>query len=399
MADFYFPSNKTVQKINDLVLSFYLEKDEKGELVLLLKFEASVITSLIKGCQFELILRSPKISPRTITLYVHDHLESPLWVTWKEFSQQDKVYDGIDTIAIELLKTNSLRVVYFNEMNIPIFTKVLEKRNQFADFENWHHLVVNSKSIIERVYDGYFLPEDTTKGFTVKILNKDYSKEDKLKISSYTENINWGEKPINDNEFYNFNDFLENGKHGYNQELSIRATLSRYFTPQKELFHSVKKTDKTELTDFLVEYRNGVIIIESKYIISDTQRQLNSALVKATNQLNSAEKVIFTNPDLIKNSELANRLKKCEFVIRICLHNDNIIIDEKNTRNLVKKYTKENLPLFISVATFSQMLGTIILLNKENYKYNIFQNLLNLYDNYIDSNEKIFVIRHLQTFL
>ena len=69
-------------------------------------------------------------------------------------------------------------------------------------------------------------------------------------------------------------------KHGYNQELSIRANLTRYFSPNQELYHSLLKADKTELTDFLIEYRNAVIIIESKYILSGKQRQLNSASLR-----------------------------------------------------------------------------------------------------------------------
>jgi hypothetical protein len=393
MAEFYNPSSDTLQKVFDLVQGFYLEKDENGTIVLLLKFEASVLTSLIKGAQIELILRNPKISLRTITLYVHDHPESPLWTTWHEFGKEDSNFKGFDKIAIALLKATQIRVVYYNEMNISVFTKILEKKNQFNEFEIWNNNFKNSKTKYELVSDGYFLPEDSSKGFQIKIKNKDFSKEDKLKISSYTQTLDWGENSINDKGYYNINDFLDDGKHGYNQELSIRANLTRYFSPNQELYHSLLKADKTELTDFLIEYRNAVIIIESKYILSGKQRQLNSAFVKAVNQLNNAEKIIFTQTELIENTQLSKRLKSCKIIIKICLYNDNIMLNQKNTKNIVEKYSKAELPIFISVASFSQMLGEIYLLNSETFKFNILQNLITMYENHLESNDKIFAIR------
>jgi len=393
MAEYYFPSGNTLQKVLDLVQGFYFDIDEDGTIVLILKFEAAVITSLIKGAKIEVILRNPKISSRTMTLYVHDHPVSPLWVTGIKFSGEDINFKGFDEIGVLLLKAIQIRVVYFNEMNISIFTKILKKKNQFEEFTMWHDDIKNSKTVFQKVYDGYFLPENSTKGFIIQIENQDYSKEEKLIISSYSETLNWGEKSINDKEFYNFNDFLEDGKHGYNQELSIRANLTRYFYPNQELFYSLLKTDNTELTDFLIEYRNAVIIIESKYILSDKQRQLNSALVKAVDQLNKAEQILFTQTASIQNVELSNRLQNCEIVIKICLLNDNVILTEKNTKNIVEKYNKNDLPIFMSVATFSQMLGKIYLLNNEKVKFNIFQNFIMMYENHLESDEKILAIR------
>ncbi|MCD9576705.1 hypothetical protein [Flavobacterium soyae] len=392
MAGFYFPSSGILQKVFDLVQGFYFEIDKNDTVVLLLKFEASVITSLIKGANIELILRNPKISPRTITLYIHDHPVSPLWTTWYEFSNEDTKFKGFDRIAIKLLEATEVRVVYFNEMNISVFTKILKKKNHFEEFKIWYDNIESSKTKFETIYDGYFLPENPSKGFSIQIENEDYSKEEKIIISSYTETLNWGEKSINDKEYYNLNDFLEDGKHGYNQELSIRANLTRYFLPNQELFHSLLKTDNTELTDFLIEYRNAVIIIESKYILSNKQRQLNSALVKAVDQLNNAEQIIFTQTSSIQNIELNDRLQNCEIVIKICLHNDNVILTEKSTRNVVEKYNKNDLPIFMSVATFSQLLAKIYLLNNEKVKFNIFKNLITLYENHLESNDKILAI-------
>ena len=69
------------------------------------------------------------------------------------------------------------------------------------------------------------------------------------------------------------------------------------------------------------------------------------------------------------------------------------MLNQKNTKNIVEKYSKAELPIFISVASFSQMLGEIYLLNSETFKFNILQNLITMYENHLESNDKIFAIR------
>jgi hypothetical protein len=77
MPELYFPSEDIHAKISSLVQGFWLEIEEDNTVVLLLKFEASIITKLISGCKFELVIRNPLLSKRSITLYVYDNPKDP----------------------------------------------------------------------------------------------------------------------------------------------------------------------------------------------------------------------------------------------------------------------------------------------------------------------------------
>lgn len=395
MPDIYIPSQELYEKISSLVQGFYLEVNRDKEVVLLMKYEASVTSSLMQGCNIDLVVRNPKLSKRTTTIYIHDHPESPLYTTGECFSIESENFEGFDEVIIEFLKAENIRIVYFNEMNLPFFTAKVRKENLYDEFLVWLQSINDNPTIFERVINGNFSPENNIKGFSVKILNENFSKADTLKIYPMDHLEEWGDDAINKDSYYDFKNFTSDGKHGYNQELSIRANLQRYFKPNNELFHSPLKIDDTELSDFLIEYEKAVIIIESKYILSDTQRQLNKMLLKGVNQLNKAEEIIINSIEILKDSSLKERLSHCEVILKICLHNDNIILNRHNTRNIVANFNKEDLPIFISVATFSQFLGTVKLLNEEHYKYNIIQNLLNIYGGFLNSFDDILILREI----
>lgn len=395
MPDVYMPGESLRQKINNLVQGFYLDVSDDNEIVLILKCEAATITSLIKGCPIDIILRNPKLSKRSLTVYVYDNPTKPLWVTAESFSEESKDFMHFDQIAIDLLKAEKIRVAYFSEMNIPVFTTVLTKKNVLSDFIVWNEKLAELEYSSEPITDGYFLPENELKGFRIKITNRDCSKDEKLKISPIEELETWGEKSLNNSDYYDHNDFVSDGKHGYNQELSIRSILSRYFEPHYELFHSPLKTDNTELTDFLVEYKHAIILFESKYILNGKQRQINKLLSKAVNQLNLAERTVIQYQNNVKDEGLREKLKNIEVVLRICLFNGNVILTEKNMQNIIQQFNKEDLPIFISVSAFSQFLGTVRQLSEDRYKFNIIKNLLRHYEEYMDSFEDILIIQNI----
>lgn len=393
MPDVYMPGESLRQKINNLVQGFYLEVSDDNEIVLILKCEAATITSLIKGCPIHIVLRNPKLANRSITVYIYDHPTKPLWVTAENFSEESSDFMHFDEIAVDLLKAEKIRVAYFSEMNIPVFSTILIKQNDLPDFILWQDKLTRSKYSPNPVKDGYFLPEDELKGFRIKISNRDCSAEEKLKISPIEELEIWGEKSLNNSDYYDHNEFVSDGKHGYNQELSIRSILSRHFEPNDELFHSPLKTDNTELTDFIVEYKNAVMLIESKYILNDKQRQINKLLLKGVNQINMAERIIIQEPNNIKDERLREKLKSCEITLRICLFNGNIVLTEKNMQNIIRQFSKDDLPIFMSVSAFSQFLGTVRELSEERYKFNIIKNLLTRYENFMDSFDDILIIQ------
>ncbi|WP_428225180.1 hypothetical protein [Flavobacterium sp.] len=393
MPELYFPQTKTIELISSLVQGFWIEFDEDNEIVLHFKFEASILTKLINGCNFELIIRNPKLAPRSITLYIFDNIKDPLWITGNNFGTEDIQYLGFDDITLQLIKTEKIRVVYYNHLNLPVFTTILEKENLIKEFEPWILDIYNNNEPLTLVNDGYYVPENVLKGFKIKVQNIDNSKEPKMNFYTPLESLKW-EEEILDVNGYNFNDFLDDGKHGFNQEISIKSFLSNIFEANEEFFCSPTKYDENELIDFLICHQNAAILIESKYILSDKKTKLNKALTKAVNQLNHAEKIISTNLDLvINNHNVVEKLKNCDIFIRICLYNDSQSLFGGKTNNIIKSFSKNELPIFISVTVFFQLIGDIKITYGKDFKFNIVQNLIYLYQDYLENEEKILLIR------
>lgn len=393
MADIYLPSEDTFEDIKSLVQGFWLEIDSDDRVVLILKFPASIITSLVKGVPIELVLRNPKLSTRSITLYIYDKAQNPLWVTWQKFTDEDVEYKGFDEVAVKLVQSTDIRIAMFNELNHPLFTTVLTKENQIHDFKLWYHSLSEYDNL-KIVNDGYYYPEDETKGFTIKINNVDNSSVEKLNIHSVEEMDTWGENWIADKNYYNLNEFLTNGKHGYNQELSIRGNLSRYFDVNKDFFHSPTKKDTTELIDFLIYHEGAILLIESKFVISEKQTKLNNAISKAVKQLNKAHHFIINDTAKIEDERIFEKVIRGEYLLKICLFNDGLNLTEKTCKNIINTYEKHELPIFISVISFFQLVADLRIRNEKHYKFLLIDNLMRLYSEFLESDNKIFIFRN-----
>lgn len=392
MPEFYFPSGEVYEKISGLTQGFWLEKEEDETIVLLLKFEASILTKLIKGCRFELVIRNPLLSNRGMTLYVYDNPKDPLWVTYKEFGKEHEKFIGFDSIAIELIKAKKIRVAYFNHKNITIFTTLLEKENSFNEFEKWVYEVFNNNELLKSVDDSYFAPENRQKGFLIPVKNIDCSKEPKMNIHIPDFVNDWKESEFGI-ESYNFNDYLEDGKHGYNQEISLKDFLQNIFDVNSEIFHSPLKKDGNELIDFIICHKNASILLESKCVLSEKKTKLQKALTKAIDQLNDAKSIISDRREIINDLKVKAKIENCDIVLRICVFNDSQNILGGKTKNLIANYEKEELPIFISVRNLFQLFADIKVTYGEHYKFNLIQNLIHRYQQYINSKEEILIIR------
>lgn len=392
MPEMYVPSSQKLEELKSLLQGFLMEIDKDGYVVILIKLEASAINQLIKGCKIEIVVRNPKLTERGVTLYVYDQ-QTPLWVSAEKLSEEDLNYPQFDKVIVKLIESEKVKISYFNFLNLPIFSTLLEKRNQITNFNNWIYSIFTSSEEFEVVKDGYFLPESYEKGFKFEILNKDNSDIEKLMIFSIDEEINWGENWSGNADYYRHSDFTSDGKHGYDQELSIRANLSRFFEPNLELFQSPISNDKREITDFLIHHNKAILLIESKFVLSSKQTKLNQSLIKAVKQLNAAESLIVSSPERIDNNEIKKMAESTEIILRFCIHNDNLIIDEVKSRNIINTFSKNELPIFISVAVFFQLMGALRKQNEHGYKINFIQNMINIYDKYLESNDELIVIR------
>ncbi len=394
MPDFYFPSDKVLDKISSLVQGFWIEKESDGTVVVLMKFEASILTKLIQGSDFEFVFRNPKLSNRSITLYVYDNIKEPLWVTGRKFSNEDKLYLGFDEISIELIKATKIRVAYYTHKNTCIFTTTLTKENNYKNFESW---IIDRYRDLEDINcedEEYFYPENIKKGFSIKIENKDCSEEpkinffipnlDKITESNYEEAV----------DKYNFNDYLKDGKHGYNQEISLYDFLKDIFTVDEELFFSPKLENENELIDFFIIDNDAILLFESKFVLSNKKTKLDKALSKAIEQLNHAENIIKNKTTLIKNPQIKSKIQKPPVIIRVCVYNDSQSLFGGKTKNIISKFSKNELPIFISVTMLFQLIADLKIRNAEMLTPNLIRNFIDIYTKYIETKEdEIIVIR------
>ncbi|MFW2137412.1 hypothetical protein ACK2M7_14255 [Chryseobacterium sp. TY4] len=392
MPDLYIAPEYLQNKINGLVNGFFIEIDEDGTPIIFIKFEPSVLSDLISGCNFEFVVRNPKLSNRSVTLYVYDNLKDPLWVTYSKFSEEDTVFVNFDKSVINFIKAESFRIVYYNHFNLPIFTTVLIKENAFNKFCEWVIEIYKDLEVYEEVTDGYFSPENSQKGFKLLINNIDNSNVEKLNIFSYP--IDEQSQGENNIFHYNFDEFQKNGKHGYDQENNVQFFLSNFFDENIDLFTSLHNSRNEEIKDFAIINKNAIVLIESKAVKSNKQSKVTQAIVKAINQLNRVENKVLNKNIESTNSNFESKYQDCDVIIKICLINDSTSTNLLREGNYIDNFTREELPIFISVTTFFQLLGDFSINFKGDIKTNLIQNLLNNYYHHLDNtNDEYLLIR------
>ncbi|MGE7777762.1 hypothetical protein ACQKLP_23810 [Chitinophaga sp. NPDC101104] len=398
MPDFYMPSDATLGILQGLLQGFWIEKDKDGIVVILIKLEASLLNSIITGCILEVVLRNPHAKSRSCTLYVHDIPNNPFYVSWQEFSNPDPNLHDFDQIAIELARSSEVRVVLFNELTHPIFSVLLKTALPSYTLESWLFKVYNDELYrgIKNDPDGNYHPETPIIGFPIKILNQDHSSVEKLILISPEYEEEWREKWEQNKGVFHLKDFEGDGKHGYYQEFSIMNYLARFFAPEKEFFVGPVKSDGNEFTDFVICGSEAALLIESKYIISNKQTKRNSALSKAIEQLNKAEESILNGSLNLVDLELTKKLIGAKFITKICLVNDKTILSDTTDRNLLTKYSKKQLPLFISTTSFFQIVGTIKLQQNSRLVPSLLFSMYLNYKKYLISDSKICYIREFE---
>lgn len=390
----FFPQEEMYEKLKGLLHGFLIDEEEDGRIALLIKLDASLLASIISGCVIEIVLRNPNIAVRTCTLYIYDIPTNPHCITAKNLSDEDKTAKGFDEIVVKLLTKRQIRVALYNEFSHPIFTTFVELDYRADEFGSWLLKVQNHDEFKNVPKDtlGIYFPENERTGFRIKVLNKDNSREKKPIIISPDYEYEVQSEAIMKQGAFDYDDYVGDGKHGYLQEVSIVNNFLRLLKPNVEFFVSPKQTDGTEFADFLVIYKNACIVIESKYVISDSKRNRTKAIKKAIDQLNRAEKLVINKEASLADDALAKLLDRVNFVVKICLVNDKIIIDEANSRNIIQQYPKEELPLFISVSGFFLVLTELRLKNEEQFMFNIVYNFGQWYHNFIHGRERILYI-------
>ncbi|MGY5353493.1 hypothetical protein [Wenyingzhuangia sp. IMCC45467] len=364
----YNYDEKTLERLENLPQGFYINYDSEKEIVLSLKGTAGLVTSIIKGCPINLYLNK---KDSLVTLYIIDNKINPQYFVGNNFSKLDNEFKNFESVVIELIKSIKFRLIILNDANYQIVNTLIEKENYLDHFKNW----INNNN----------------EEFEINLSNKDFSNEEKITYLDLIKNDTWDNNLINDKPYYNFNEYIENGSHGYNQEFSIRTFLSNFFEPNIELFPSLFKKNGEELTDFLITYKKAVVVIESKYTISPKQTKFNSAISKAINQLQLVKNLIYENPNCINNELVVKELLDFQVILNICVFYDNGRNLTKSFQNFRENYDINILPIFISVIILNQIMSYIKINDNENFKYYIINNFLRIKKEYMEKNEIIII--------
>jgi hypothetical protein len=184
-------------------------------------------------------------------------------------------------------------------------------------------------------------------------------------------------------------DYLSNGKHGNLQELSITSNLSRFFRPGIDFFSSPKYANGLEFTDYVIIDNNAAIFIESKFVISGKQTKKHQALHKAVLQLNKAEDIILDGQLSLLEDSMQRSLEKVKLVLKVCLINDRLELNENNTKVITGNFDKSELPIFISLTAFVNLLVGLSLKNEPYLRINLFSNLITIFNEYFKSDDKL----------
>lgn len=363
----YDYDKKTFEKIQSLPQGFYLNYDKKKNLVLTIKVLAGVLASIVKGCPITLyLIKDEKLT----TLYIMDHPTMPLYFKGINFSEEDKDFKNFEAVVIDLIKAESFTLVVMNETHYQIVNSKISKKNSFNLFVKW-------------LADGEQV-------FEIILSNSSFSTDNMPMYIDSFENKIWDNKLIDNKPYYKFDEYTKDGKHGYHQEFSFRNILSLYYEPNVELFHSIKKLNGEEFTDFVLIYERAIVLIESKYTISSKQTMFNKAISKAVRQLEKAETTVLEQPDSIADPKVRHALLNFEVLLKMCIFYDDGRDLSNAFKNISQSYPAQNLPLFISIDTFYQF-ASYIQIKNENYKYYIIKNLLKIKAEYSKKNEIIII--------
>ena len=393
MPDFYFPTEKSYDFLKSLAQGFCLEVSERGEIVLMIKMEPSLLMDIIKGCKMSLRISNPNINYRGCVLIVYDNVDDPFFFSAENFGKESLLLKGFDEVMIALAtKHNQIKVALYNELNHPIYTTNLPVSNNSTGFDQWLNKVYNTpeyRNFVQQTYQVPRVTDNEEHGYTIEIENTDHSNEKKLIILSPQYGETWREDQTSKNGSFNVDDYMSNGKHGSLQELSITRNLSRFFQPGIDFFSSPKYANGLEFTDYVIIDNNAAIFIESKYVISEKQTKKHQALHKAVLQLNKAEDIILDNKLSLLEDGMQRSLEKVKLILKVCLINDRMELNNKNTKVIIDNFEKSELPIFISLTAFVNLLVGLSLKNESYLRINLFYNLIAIFNEYFKSDDKL----------
>jgi len=76
-------------------------------------------------------------------------------------------------------------------------------------------------------------------------------------------------------------------------------------------------------------------------------------------------------------------------VLKVCLINDRVELNDNNTKVITDNFDKSELPIFISLTAFVNLLVGLSLKNEPYLRINLFSNLIAMFKEYFKSDDKL----------
>ena len=341
--------------------SFFVELDSTGVIYLYLKLLPKNIISIMNGVQIELVIRNPGIMQNSITLYIKDVYEAPIYIT----KTSKKFFPSIEKLS-KFLVNEKIRIVILDQVFQCVYANDYDIMIPNKNLEKWHDELMKESTV--PIFDFDNPKEDDRTGYMIRIHKK---KADKfVRYTNLGTKRTWGVDPYTistnrDDSWFNIENYIKKGTIGYFQEQMLKNFLGQYFKPNKQLFYSIKTNNREELTDFIIVSNGMIILIESKTDsafdkypakANAKEKSITSLIHKAAEQLYNAKKIIKENKKVIDNVDFVNSCNNCDIIFSLCLLSDISLVNTGSLKESLKIYDKLDIPLILSVETFIEII-------------------------------------------
>jgi hypothetical protein len=321
--------------------TFAIELKENDPFVLYLKLTPTQTLSVINGASIDIIIGSPVIQPNTVTFRLNDVIGAPFWIsrTLEPYSISDynaEMFSGLPYICKHLAAATHAQVALFDWNTRCIHTEVVAVAKPQQSLLAWAKACRTSQEVkagreLECGYVFSLMPLVTRPDFI---------------YTNIAVKENLGDKPylVSTNKYSDWlytSGYLEEGKHGYYQEIIMSVELAKYFRAGVDLFISPRLRGEAELTDFIIAAHGVIVLIESKASSpfvgtprkpNTVERSFTKLIHKAFEQLLTAQRVITENPALLEDQRLFELCVRATEVVSICIVDDALMINPRSLK-------------------------------------------------------------------
>ena len=114
--------------------SFFFDFDLLGTMILYLKLLPKTMVSVLNGVPMKLVFRNPKIEEYSITLYIEDVVQAPIYITKISKSQ----FPNFKELSQYFSKSNTIRIAIFDQMFKCVYANDIKAVLPDMSIEAWY---------------------------------------------------------------------------------------------------------------------------------------------------------------------------------------------------------------------------------------------------------------------